>query len=471
MAATASCPLASARGSEFRTPHASKGSVDLSGSFKPRLTAWLPHRLGASCYCTHAARPLWNTGSMSDTAVSQFMALLCGADGAAEALTDDALLRTWGAEDLAGHRPAARVARALANEWATLSEPIVAEHSRTLAPDRAVIEFRIHTTDGLQFRKQERCAVIGIAGERISTIDMYTGPWTPGGPRDDWRAPAGMTDDQVMEFLSCLGWDHYMRRTVSTNHDSWTSNRRALFGSGEAHPGANFLMRARFGDAEADAGIAEIIEWHQRQDIGFSWTVGPWDRPLDLAERLVAKGLMRAGDQALMARVGLDAQEIPLNPEIEVRRIGPEDTDLMDAALEITAIAFKWTPLMVENERPDWYHANRDSEMRKRQLAFVALLDGKPVAEAILNLRSGVAYLGGAATLPEVRSRRIYSTMLRHRLLAAHEMGYNLAVLHAEPMSRRVVSRYGFRTFAMFDVYGWMPVMDPAVIATLVQDD
>ena len=38
-------------------------------------------------------------------------------------------------------------------------------------------------------------------------------------------------------------------------------------------------------------------------------------------------------------------------------------------------------------------------------------------------------------------------------------------------MSRRVVARYGFETQAMFDVYAWMPVMDPAVIATLVQDD
>ncbi len=34
---------------EFRTPHASKGLVDLSGSFrKPRITAWPSSRLGAS---------------------------------------------------------------------------------------------------------------------------------------------------------------------------------------------------------------------------------------------------------------------------------------------------------------------------------------------------------------------------------------------------------------------------------------
>ncbi len=34
---------------EFRTPHASKGSVDLSGCFgKPRVTAWLPNWLAAT---------------------------------------------------------------------------------------------------------------------------------------------------------------------------------------------------------------------------------------------------------------------------------------------------------------------------------------------------------------------------------------------------------------------------------------
>jgi hypothetical protein len=408
---------------------------------------------------------------MSEAAISQFMSLLCGADGAVDVLTEDALLRAWSSEEFEGHRPAPRVARAIADAWATLTEPTVTEHSRTVTGERVVVEFRIHTTTGLTFRKREQCAVLGLASGRISTIDMSAGPWVPCGPRDDWKAPQGMSDDELKEFLGCLGWDRYMARTVSTNQDSWTSLRRSLSGSGDAHPGANHAMRANFDEQSADAAIEEIIDWHRARNIGFSWITGPWDSPPGLGERLRAHGLVRAGDQALMVREGLNATEIPVNTELDIRLIGPDDTDLMDAALDITAVAFQWPPQTVEDERPDWYFNHRDPEMRKRHFTYVAFLHGKPVAEGILNLRSGTAYLGGAATLPEVRSKRIYSTLLRHRLLVAHEMGYNVALIHAEPMSRRVVSRYGFRAFATFDVYGWMPVMDPAVFATLVQDD
>ncbi|HMO96606.1 MAG TPA: hypothetical protein PKD27_10845 [Tepidiformaceae bacterium] len=45
-----------------------------------------------------------------------------------------------------------------------------------------------------------------------------------------------------------------------------------------------------------------------------------------------------------------------------------------------------------------------------------------------------------------------------------------MAVIHAEPMSRRIVSRFGFETAAMYYVYGWMEPMDLDVIRTLVQD-
>jgi hypothetical protein len=51
---------------------------------------------------------------------------------------------------------------------------------------------------------------------------------------------------------------------------------------------------------------------------------------------------------------------------------------------------------------------------------------------------------------------------------AAQARGYHLAAINAEPMSRRIVKRYGFKEYARMYIYGWMPVMDVEVIKSLV---
>ena len=86
-------------------------------------------------------------------------------------------------------------------------------------------------------------------------------------------------------------------------------------------------------------------------------------------------------------------------------------------------------------------------------------------------LRGGLAYLGGAGTLPELRGRKVYSTLLRRRLEAARERGYHLGAIQAEPMSRRIVVRYGFVERARTQIYAWMPVIDMDVIRSLAPDD
>jgi predicted N-acetyltransferase YhbS len=79
-----------------------------------------------------------------------------------------------------------------------------------------------------------------------------------------------------------------------------------------------------------------------------------------------------------------------------------------------------------------------------------------------------VAYLGGAATLPEFRGQHIYSTLVRLRLEEARARGYHLAVINAEPLSRPIVMRCGFKEYALSYIYGWMPVIDVDVIKSLV---
>jgi GNAT superfamily N-acetyltransferase len=83
-------------------------------------------------------------------------------------------------------------------------------------------------------------------------------------------------------------------------------------------------------------------------------------------------------------------------------------------------------------------------------------------------LEGGAAYLGGSGVLPEARGHRVYATLLRRRLEEAHARGYHVAAINAEPMSRPIVEKYGFKEYARVYIYGWMPVIDVDVIKSLV---
>src|SRR4051794_34409403 len=89
----------------------------------------------------------------------------------------------------------------------------------------------------------------------------------------------------------------------------------------------------------------------------------------------------------------------------------------------------------------------------------------------LLRFDGGLALLGGAATVPTYRSRKIYSTLLRRRLEDARAHGYHVSAIYAGPMSRRVVGRYGFKEYARSQIYGWMPEIDMEVIRSLVPND
>jgi hypothetical protein len=84
---------------------------------------------------------------------------------------------------------------------------------------------------------------------------------------------------------------------------------------------------------------------------------------------------------------------------------------------------------------------------RRGALAFLAELDGKPVAAGALSIHGRVALLAGASTIPEARKRGAQLALLSARLRAAVEHGCDLAMMGAQPgsASQRNAERHGFR--------------------------
>jgi GNAT superfamily N-acetyltransferase len=306
----------------------------------------------------------------------------------------------------------------------------------------------------------------------VQTIDLYCPEPIPSAQRQGWIAPATLSEQELLGVLESLEHVYDARLLIQANRSRFRNLRLSGYSLGTSHPRGNTISDARWTEAEADAQIAEVIEWHRARGLGFRWQVYPFDQPADLRERLEQHGLLLAGDEALMVRAGLgDLDDIPVNPAIEIEELDGSNDESIEGVLQIISTVLGWTPEQLAAWRPAWYERLRNPAYHQVQPTYLARLAGKPVANAQLELVAGVAYMGGASTLPEYRGQRIYSTLLRRRLEAAHERGYKLASVSAQPMSRRVVARYGFKEYGRMYVYGWMPVMDAAVIRSLVSDD
>jgi GNAT superfamily N-acetyltransferase/ketosteroid isomerase-like protein len=384
------------------------------------------------------------------------------------ALTPDCGFRAWRADGRHQARPRERVVRWLQEERAGWHEAHYTVVSTTSDGDHASIEFNVQVSDAagreLDYARMAACE---LSDGKIAKLHLYCTEPVPGAIRDRIM-PADLSAQERAALLEGFNNAFDPHRPIEQNGEGLMSAAIRRFGSRQQHPGTNFVMGVHWSEQEAEDRIEELIEWHRRQDIGFQWIVGPWDSPANLGARLERHGFAHAGDQALMARFGLADLDIPTNPDLVVQELDGNDEDAIEAALQITGVAFHWPKEQIDNERDSWFAEVRNGGDGHR---YLARLDGLPVGEANLYLKAGVAHLGGAATLPEYRNQKVYSSLLRRRLETARAAGYNIATIHAEPMSRRVVARYGFETQAMFDVYAWMPLMDPAVIATLVQDD
>ena len=84
---------------------------------------------------------------------------------------------------------------------------------------------------------------------------------------------------------------------------------------------------------------------------------------------------------------------------------------------------------------------------RENSPCFLAEIDGVPGAAGALTLHEGVALLGGAATVPEMRRRGLQGALLQERMRYAAEHGCDLAMMVAEAgsNSQRNAERKGFR--------------------------
>ncbi|MFN8497088.1 MAG: GNAT family N-acetyltransferase [Anaerolineae bacterium] len=388
-----------------------------------------------------------------------------------QVVTDDVGMRVHGAEENAMMRPLDRVRAYIEAAWPAEPDLRAEVLSSLDSGERVSVEFRVQYHRAGRYVEENGAAFLQLRDGRAHTIDLYRTALWPSAHRGEWIAPATLTDDEIAHLFeeAFYSWDP--RDRISPNASFRGNLHGGYGGSYDAHPGSNWVGGFHWPAEVADEKIEAMIEHFRSRDCGFTWFVAPFDEPPDLAERLERHGLLLAGDQIAMARVGLAPEDIPTNPAVVLEVVDGSSDDAIEAVLQLTGQGFNWTEEQIAHRRPDYYERFSDPKEMQRRTVYLARVNGQPVGQAQIIYQPGIAYLGGASTLPQARNQRVYSTLLAQRLQDAHKRGYHIAAIHAEPMSRRVVEKYRFKPYGRYLMYGWMPNPDPEVIRSLVPQD
>ena len=137
---------------------------------------------------------------------------------------------------------------------------------------------------------------------------------------------------------------------------------------------------------------------------------------------------------------GLDGLSRPRNESLRVRLIQSNEQELWSQVAakgwsEFTEFTDSIAELMLINSK------------RADGLAFLAELDGRPIATGAMTISEGVALMAGASTIPEARNQGAQRALLDTRLSYAAQQDCDLAMICAQPgsASQRNAEREGFR--------------------------
>jgi len=222
----------------------------------------------------------------------------------------------------------------------------------------------------------------------------------------------------------------------------------------------NGVIRAALPPTGADRHIGALLGHFKERHVPLCWLVGPSSQPEDLGLRLEAHGFVHAEDGPGMA-VDLGAFD-----DDAATPAGLAIVEVDDGAMLRAWIA----ALCVGSDFPDDVRAVLDGLLERHGLAtayglsqhpsvrlYLGLLNGEPVATALLFLAEGVAGLYDVATAPHARRRGIGAALSRASLRTARDLGYRLGVLQSSAMGEGVYRRLGFQQYCTLSLYFWSP--------------
>ncbi len=230
--------------------------------------------------------------------------------------------------------------------------------------------------------------------------------------------------------------------TVVTHTDTWFQSRTPSSPL-SLH---NSVRLAVLEEAQVDARIDAVLTDHRDRSAEFMWTVTPRCRPVDLAQRLLARGLVQMDEAWGMVRdTRIPIERVP--EDVVVSPLEPGDDEDY-----VAACVAAWG---ADNADPD---AVRESLVLARghgeNQFFLARRDGRAIGTAHMRFPPGCGYLMGASVVPAQRGTGVYRALTEARLQVLRARKVDVAgILAMVETSGPACLRMGFEHVCTFHAF------------------
>ncbi len=212
---------------------------------------------------------------------------------------------------------------------------------------------------------------------------------------------------------------------------------------------------------DADAVIAEQIAFFAERGQEFEWKLYDYDKPADLAGRLLAAGFAaREPESFVVAEVSAitAAMQGTAWPQgVVIERVRDQA-----GVAKMTAVQ----ELVFGEDRSQLLAAISAQLEADQKIVgiFIAMAGDLPVSAARIEFLPDTEFAGlwGGGTLPTWRGRGIYRALVRRRAELAAERGYRYLTVDASPDSWPILDRLGFTRLAITTPCVWSPGGGPS---------
>jgi GNAT superfamily N-acetyltransferase len=250
-------------------------------------------------------------------------------------------------------------------------------------------------------------------------------------------------------------------KVLSPSKPGWKIQRekeQVNYYTGIPTPFMNSVLLSQFNDSILKIEVKKTIEYYKEKQVPFLWWIGPSSDSKKLEVLLLDYGMKEINHRRTGMAFDLrKVDEKKWIDAIEKSNLSIEPVRNLEELEDWSRIIEKclnYPPSIIEVFRPSMMNTlGRNSELS----AYLAYLDGTPVASSSRWYSAGVMGLFNVGTLPEYRGKRFATIMAQAILLEAKKRNYEISTLIATDQGYGVYQKLGYQDIWEWKQYVWAP--------------